>query len=171
MITMPTSRFAHFRMTFVFALLFTAMHFAYQHSKDSLFETLVIDTATVKPSVALINLIAPELKVLPVEHRLVSSKARLSVLNGCEGTEMLFLLIAAVLAFQAPWQKKLLGLAAGVTLIYLLNQARIVALFFSLLEDKALFSAVHGYIGPVVIVLNTAYFYLMSVRWASQSNS
>ena len=171
--TIPDSKSPNdmLRMTFLFAVLFFGMHFIYQACEGTIVETWVIDKATVAPSSVLINHIDSQAQVRPIEHRLVSDQARLNVLNGCEGTEMLFMVIAAVLAFRCNWRAKMIGLVGGVVLIYSLNQLRIVALFFSLLEDAALFAAIHGYIGPVIIVLITAYCYLVWIKWATQATS
>jgi exosortase family protein XrtM len=84
----------------------------------------------------------------------------LSVLNGCEGTETLFLLVAAVVAFAASWRHKLWGILLGGLLVYGLNQIRIVALYFALRHDKELFSALHGYVGPTLIIILCSLFFL-----------
>ncbi len=153
-------------MLAIFAAVFFSLHLAYQASQDSVIETLIIDVATVKPSALLINQIDPDYAVQAHEHQLISAKARLSVLNGCEGTEMLFLVIAAIVAFRSSWRRKVIGLALGISFVYCLNQLRIAALYFSLVHDPKLFAAMHSYIGPMIIVLLTAGFYLWWVRWA-----
>jgi exosortase family protein XrtM len=130
---------------------------------------MVIDQATVRPSVALINRLQDQVIVQAEAHRIVSNQARLSVLNGCEGTEMLFLIVAAVLAFRCSPKAKIAGLMGGVILVFVLNQARIVALFFALLHDPTLFDLIHGFIGPTLIVFVCALFYLYWTRWAQTS--
>jgi len=144
----------------VFLAVFAILQLGYAAARDTSIERTVIDVATILPAAALINLIAPDEEVEPVEHRLISETVRLSVLNGCEGTETLFLLIAAVLAFAAPWRHKLLGVVIGTLLVYGLNQLRIVALYFALRHDKELFALMHGYIGPTLIIAVCALFFL-----------
>lgn len=127
-------------------------------------EEILVDKATVYPSALLINALSKDINVQAIEHRLNSSKVRLSVLNGCEGTETMLLLIAAVLAFKASWKQKLVGIVTGLILIYVLNQIRIATLFFILPVNKQMFYAIHGYIGPTLILVLSCIFFLMWIR-------
>jgi exosortase H (IPTLxxWG-CTERM-specific) len=52
-----------------------------------------------------------------------------SIEAGCNGVEATIVLIAAVVAFPAPWQKRLLAIAAGFLAIQALNIVRIISLF------------------------------------------
>lgn len=147
----------------VFVALFVAVFFGcealYMQSRGTGFERIFIDTLTVKPSAALINWFTPDEHVSAQGPRLVSPFARLSVLNGCEGTEAMFLLMAAISAFAAPWRHKLFGALLGIGLVYVLNQMRIVALYYSFRADKGLFDLIHGTLGPTLIVLLACGFF------------
>lgn len=156
------------RTLLTFIAIFAVLSLGYQYSRGTVIETLVIDQATVKPGVALINAIQDQFTVRADAHRIVSDKARLSVLNGCEGTEMLFLIIAAVFSFRCSLRAKLAGLLGGVLLVFVLNQMRIVALFFALIHDPHWFDLIHGYVGPTLIVFVIALCYLYWTRWADQ---
>lgn len=151
------------RRLLIFVALFIVVFFGceilYMQSRGTGFERVFIDTLTVKPSAALINWFTPGEHVIAQGPRLVSPLARLSVLNGCEGTEAMFLLIAAITAFAAPWRHKLLGALLGIGLVYALNQIRIVVLYYSFRADKALFDSIHGTLGPTVIVLVACGFF------------
>ena len=128
-------------------------------------EKAFIDIATVRPSAFIINQLQSAERVHAQGHRLVSSQVKLSVLKGCEGTESLFLIIAAILAFRSPWRHTLAGVALGTVVIYLANQARIVALYFALRHDRELFAALHGYIAPMLIIVVGCLFYLWWIQW------
>lgn len=153
------------RLVVVFASVFFSLQWGYQQASGTGIERVIIDIATVRPSAFLINQINPAEQVLAEGHRLVSPFAKLSVLNGCEGTESLFLIIAAILAFRTSWWHKLAGLALGITVIYLANQARIVSLYFALRSDPALFSALHGYVAPTLIIAVGCVYYLWWMQW------
>ena len=71
------------------------------------------------------------------------------------------LLIAAFLAIAGSWRMRLSGIVLGSMLIYGLNQARIVALYFAVRHDKALFELIHGLIGPLVIIALATIFRLV----------
>ncbi|MHB0986600.1 MAG: exosortase/archaeosortase family protein [Sulfuricella sp.] len=144
----------------LFLILFFALQFAYSLTRGSAVETVVIDLATVKPSAAVIGWIAPLERARAQGHRIVSTHGSLSVLNGCEGTESLFLLLAAIFAYPMPWYARLKGAVLGATLIYLLNQVRIVALYFAHRHSAAAFDLLHGYVAPTLIILLASLFFL-----------
>lgn len=152
----------------IFVALFIAVFFGcealYMQSRGTGFERVFIDILTVKPSAALINWFSPDEGVSAQGPRLVSPFARLSVLNGCEGTEAMFLLIAAITAFAAPWRHKLSGALLGIGLVYAFNQIRIIVLYYSFRTDKAVFDLIHGTVGPTVIVLVACAFFLWRLK-------
>ncbi len=160
------NRFGPIRFAILFLALFVVFQFSYSQARGTVVERVAIDHATVTPSAALINLLTPAERVHAEGHRLVSERVRLSVLNGCEGTEALLLLCAAILAFRAPWKQKLTAILLGGALVYAINQARIVGLYFALRYNKELFDAIHGYIGPTLIVILACLFFLWWVRRA-----
>lgn len=152
------------RFTFVFLLLFFALQYGYSASRGGMAEHLVIDIATVRPSAAAINLIAPDAGAHASGHRIVAPRGSLSVLNGCEGTETVFLLLAAIAAFKAPWRHKLKGAALGTLIVYMLNQGRIVALFFAAQHERKWFDLLHGTIAPTLIIVLSCLFFLWWAR-------
>jgi exosortase family protein XrtM len=148
------------RFAIAFLALFLAFQGLYALAKDTAAERLLIDELTVAPSAALIGWLSPELAPRAEGHRIVAEGTRLSVLNGCEGTESILLLLAAVLAYPASWRWKLVGALTGTLLVYLLNQGRVVGLFYALRHDRELFAMLHGVVAPLLIVLLGALFFL-----------
>ena len=156
-----------FRFALIFLLLFFALQYGYSACKGGIVEHWVIDIATVQPSTAIINFIAPDAHAQASGHRIVSPHGSISILNGCEGTETLFLLLAAMVAFNAPWKQKLEGMALGTLMIYGLNQLRIIALFFAAQQDRKWFDMLHGIIAPTLIIVLSVLFFL----WWTSSNT
>lgn len=158
------------RTVATFAALFLALAFAfqclYQSGKDTRLVRLLIDDLTVAPSAVLISWLTPDEGVVAQGHRLVSPHARLSVLNGCEGTDVMLMLAAAMLAFGMHWRRKVVGILAGGLLVYALNQARIVALYYSLRVDRSLFETLHGYVAPIIVIAAAGLFVLY---WVSRA--
>lgn len=154
-------------ITLLFLLLFILLQSGFHHTRGSAIETLAIDTLTVQPAAWLIRQFSGNMPVTAQAHRIVAPGIRLSVLNGCEGFEGIFLIVAAILAFPADWKTRLLGILAGCILMYGLNQLRITALFYILRHDRSWFNPVHGYIGPtLIIILGCLFFfyYLSSIH-------
>ena len=152
------------RFALVFLLIFFALQYAYSASRGGVVEHLVIDIATVRPSAAIINLVTSGTNAVASGHRIISPQGSLSILNGCEGTETMFLLIAAIIAFTSPWRHKLKGALMGIIFVYALNQVRIVALFFAVRQNRNWFDLLHGYVAPTIIIVMGCLFFLW---WAS----
>lgn len=144
----------------VFALTFVALQWTWAQARDTALERLVIDQATVRPAAFLVNLISPHTSAYADRSRLKAPGGGINILNGCEGTEVLFLLYAALLAAPLAWRARLLGAAAATLLVYVLNQARIIALFFAYRSDTALFDALHGTIAPLLLIAASLLFFL-----------
>lgn len=150
----------------VFLVLFGLQSLAYNSSRGTMVERWLVDELTVKPSAYLLNSLLPLISSPPTEvvravgHQLISASVHVTVLNGCEGTESMFLLIAAVLAFAAPWRYKLAGVVSGILFIFALNQVRIAGLFMALKYNRDWFQWIHAYIGPTLIILLSCLFFL-----------
>ena len=94
-----------------------------------------------------------------------SDRFSVGIENGCYGVETALLFGSAVLAFPAPWKRKLLGLALGFAAIQLVNLVRVVSLFWIGAHRPALFSASHTVIWQSVVVLCGVLLFLL---WASR---
>jgi exosortase family protein XrtM len=158
------------RFVGLFLAIFAAATLAWSGARGTALERLVVEQATVATSARLISWVSPAEGVRADGFRLISPRVRLSVLNGCEGTESILLLAAAVLAFPAPWRKKPAGLILGALGVFLLNQARIVGLYFILRYRPTWFEAMHGYIAPTLIILTGSLIFILWLRWAKPEN-
>lgn len=128
-------------------------------------ERWVIDCATVRTSVAIINTLTPHVAAVAHGPSILAASAGVNVRNGCEGTEIFFLLLAALLAYPFTWSVRLLGALAGALYVFLINQVRLVALFYAIRNDPGLFGQLHGVIAPLALVGCTVAFFVMLRRW------
>jgi len=158
------------RFIALFLGIFAIFTLLWSGARGSALERLVIDQTTVATGAWIIDRISPEEAVRAEGPRLISPKVRLSVLNGCEGTESILLFAAAVLAFPAPWRKKPAGLLLGVVWVFLLNQVRIVSLFFILRHQPQWFEAMHGTIAPIFIILAGSIVFSLWLNWANKGD-
>lgn len=154
----PPLRGAAWRIA-VFAALFVALQWSYGRAGGSALERLVIEDLTVRPAVALLGLGWPELAVRGAGSRIVSPSASINVLNGCEGTDVAFLLIAGMVVAPLAWRWRVAGLLAGLPLVFVLNQLRVLALFHALRVDPSWFERLHGIVAPLVLVLAVGLFF------------
>ncbi len=141
-----------FRSLIIFVVTFFTLQLAWEQCRDSVVETWVIDRATVLPAAWTISRVWPEQQIMAQKNSLIAAKNRLNILNGCEGLETLFLLIAAFLAYPLSWKIRGFGITLSVLLIYCLNQARIILLWWAIKENPAWFGLLHGTVLPLILI-------------------
>jgi exosortase/archaeosortase family protein len=151
---------------FVFVALFFAMQFSYELGRGSRFEHWVISDLTVKPAARVLQWLSPEVGVQALGNQLRAPGGGLVVKKGCEGVEIMFMLVAAFAAASLSCQRKLLGLGVGLVMVFVLNQIRLVALFYAYRYDTELFGLLHGTVAPIVLVLLVG---LYSLAWFKPS--
>lgn len=155
----PPLRGAAWRIA-IFAALFVALQWGYGRAGGSALERLVIEDLTVRPAVATLGVLWPELGARAAGSRIVSPSASINVLNGCEGTDIAFLLMAGMVVAPLAWRWRLLGLLAGLPLVFVLNQLRVLALFHALRVDPAWFDRLHSIVAPLLLVLAVGLFFM-----------
>lgn len=149
------------RVLMVFLLGFFALQYAWEMARGSAVERAIIDDLTVRPAAWLIDWLWPDYAVRADGHRLVAASGRINVLNGCEGLETLFLLVAALIAYPFTWRVRLAGLLAGTALVFALNQARIVLLWHVFMRERDWFGVLHGTLLPLLLVATCLAFFLL----------
>lgn len=143
-----------------FIAVFAVLQLSWQGLRGTAVEHGVVDSGIVEPAVYAINHLTPEVRASAQGSSIRAVGGSLNLRNGCEGTEALFLLIAALSIAPLPWRSRGLGLLYGLPLIYLLNQVRVLVLFYAYRANPASFDLLHGSVTPVVLVLAVAvYFY------------
>ena len=87
-----------------------------------------------------------------------------SIEAGCNGIEAAIVLIAAMLAFPAPWKHRLVGIAAGLAAVQALNVVRVVSLFYLGQWSFVAFEWAHLYLWQALIMLDVLVVWLVWIR-------
>jgi len=87
-----------------------------------------------------------------------------SIEAGCNGVEATIVLVAAILAFPAPWKSKLVGLAIGIIAVQGLNIVRVISLFYLGQWNFNVFEWAHLYVWQALIMLDVLIVWLLWVR-------
>ena len=144
----------------MFLLLFMALQLGWQAVRGGAVERAVIHGGIVVPAAFLVNVLTPAIGAHAVDFTLQASGGGLNIQNGCEGLEVLFLLFAAFVVAPLDWRSRWHGLLLGSVVVLVINQARILVLFYAYRADRALFDPLHAAITPIAMVLLVyAYFY------------
>lgn len=87
-----------------------------------------------------------------------------SIEAGCNGIEACIVLIAAMLAYPAPWRYKLVGILIGIVAIQSLNVVRVISLFYLAAWNHAVFEFAHLYLWQALIMLDVLVVWLIWLR-------
>jgi exosortase H (IPTLxxWG-CTERM-specific) len=88
----------------------------------------------------------------------------ISIESGCNGVEAALILVAAILAFRAPWRHKLAGIALGLVAVQVLNVVRVISLFYLGQWNRAAFEWAHLYAWQALIMLDVVIVWLLWLR-------
>jgi exosortase H (IPTLxxWG-CTERM-specific) len=87
---------------------------------------------------------------------------------GCNGVEACIILIAAILAFPAPWRPKLIGIALCTLAVQAVNLLRIISLFYLGQWNLKVFEFAHLYLWQALIMLDVLVVWLLWVRYLAR---
>lgn len=159
------------RRALMFILVFMALQAGWEAARGSRLERLWVHDLTVRSATALINLLTPEVGAVPQGSRIVAPGGGLNVLFGCEGTDVVFMLAAAFAVFPLPARVRLQGLLSGLVWVFLMNQLRIAALFYSFRADRGLFDLLHTTAAPLLMIASTGLFFHFWLQRADASSA
>jgi exosortase family protein XrtM len=154
-----------------FVLLCGALYEALAQAWSRGLSHWVIDVGTVAPAAWLARWLFADPSIVADGSHLRSAPASLNVLFGCEGSDVLLVLAAALLVAPVRWRDRVLGLVAGVAVVFAVNQLRLLALFFALREHTGWFGPLHGLVAPLGVVALVSAFFLVWLRWSQRSGS
>jgi len=120
-------------------------------------------------SAGLVTLADPNVAAVGKVLRSTRNGFAVSIEAGCNGVEATIVLLAAILAFPAPWKNKLIGLAAGIVAVQGLNVVRVISLFYLGQWDYEVFEWAHLYVWQALIMLDVLVVWLIWVRTLPRS--
>jgi exosortase family protein XrtM len=147
-----------------FVLIFLALQALYAAIPDAVLERDIVHHGLARPAAWLIGAYGHG-DATAVTNEIHGPAAVLAIIRGCDGSSGMFLLVAAIAAFHAPWRHRLGGAALGLLLLHALNIARVAGLYALLAADVNLFHAVHEFVAPSVTVLGICLYYVAWCAW------
>lgn len=157
-------------MVTLFLVVVTLLQWGWSEARGTAVEHAVIDKATVGTAVAIINSWTPQVQAHASGSRIKAPGGGINVLNGCEGTEVLFLFLAALMAYPLSWRTRLAGLVGGTAFVFVANQVRLIALFYSYQSDRELFDQLHGLVMPLLLIVATLGLFVALLRLDERRN-
>ena len=93
----------------------------------------------------------------------------MSIEAGCNGVEATIVLVAAVVAYPASWKARTVAILLGFIAIQSLNIVRIISLFYLGDWDLDIFSWVHLYLWPALIMLDVLVVFILYLRYLART--
>jgi exosortase/archaeosortase family protein len=149
------------RRVLIFALVYFLMQWGWEQCRGTAIERTLVEDLTVPTSAWLINHFTPAVHSVDRGATISAVGVSINVRSGCEGTELLLPLIAALIAVPFSWSVRLTGIVGGTALVFVLNQIRLLALFYSLRSNPALFGQLHGFVGPLAFIMILVGFFAL----------
>jgi exosortase H (IPTLxxWG-CTERM-specific) len=115
-------------------------------------------------SAGLVTLFDPNVISAGKVLRSTTNGFAVSIEAGCNGVEATIVLLAAVLAFPAPWKNKVIGLIGGIIAVQGLNVVRVISLFYLGQWSFTAFEWAHLYVWQALIMLDVLVVWLVWVR-------
>lgn len=100
--------------------------------------------------------------------RFTDGRGAVQVLAGCNAVEVCALLTAAILAFPARLRDCLIGAAAGVVALQLVNLLRIISLLYLSRGSQPMFDFFHHYVWDAMIGLEGLLVFFFWTRWQAR---
>ena len=126
---------------------------------------LPFTSAIAKVSVGLVGLFDSHAVAFGKVLQSTSNGFAISIERGCNGVEAVIILVAAMLAFPAPWKHRLVGIGLGFIAIQALNLVRIISLFYLGQWNRVWFDWFHLYLWQALIVLDALIAFLIWLRY------
>jgi exosortase H (IPTLxxWG-CTERM-specific) len=121
--------------------------------------------ALARISAVLLQMFDPDVHAHGVVIQSVQNGFGVSIQPGCNGVEACIILVAAMLAFPAPWKYKLAGIGLGVLAVQGVNILRVVSLFYLGQWNLKVFEFAHLYLWQALIMLDVLVVWLLWVRY------
>jgi exosortase H (IPTLxxWG-CTERM-specific) len=115
-------------------------------------------------SAGIVKLFDPQVIAQGKVLQSANSGFAVSIEAGCNGIEATIVLLAAILAFPAPWKRKLIGLVIGIIAVQGLNIVRVISLFYLGQWNFSVFEWAHLYAWQALIMLDVMIVWLLWVR-------
>jgi exosortase family protein XrtM len=140
--------------------LFTGLQLLWGAMRYTDAERILIDNLLVVPAAAIVNILTPQVGAIADGQFIRAPGGGLEIVSACTGTEVYFLLTAALCVFPMSWRNRIEGIVLGIAFVFALNHLRILALFYLYRWNLILFDYIHGIFMPIVLILATCLYFL-----------
>ena len=105
-----------------------------------------------------------------VHGNLIAGRFSMEIVKSCDAMEANILFTAAVLAFAAPWPRKIASLVVGLAVLAAVNVLRLFTLYWAGVFIPWAFEFMHIDLWPLLIIAFAAVDFHLCVRWMRKAD-
>lgn len=148
----------------IFISVFVVVQLVISALRGSSVERAFVHQLASRPTAHLLSVLSVQDPPRAMGNQLVGQARKLTIEAGCDGTETLALLIAALAALRLPLKRSLIVLGYGTAIVLVLNHLRLSALWWAMGTDARLFDMVHSQIAPALLVSAVGLIIFLTTR-------
>jgi exosortase family protein XrtM len=153
-----------------FFMVFLAVNLLYFFLPDSFVEEVIFARLTATPVAAIVRFISPADNMVAERALLTSKHISLMVTVGCEGAQSILILVSALIAYNLPVKRKIVGVICGVLFMYCMNIGRIVGVYYATRYNPRALDIAHLYVGQTFVIVMMFLFFIFWVRRSLLTN-
>ena len=96
---------------------------------------------------------------------LATPRMSLEIYRGCDALEPFGFFVAAVIAFPAGMSRRLVGIAVGAVSMLVINQVRIVSLYYAGIHFPSMFEVLHREVWQAAFIALSLVLLLLWMQW------
>jgi exosortase/archaeosortase family protein len=101
-----------------------------------------------------------------VDGQDIVGRYSLRIVRTCDAMDVKILFVSAVVAWPAPWRRKAVAAMVGATTLFVVNVARICALYYIGLCVPASFQMAHHELLPALVLVVALGAFILFTAWA-----
>lgn len=152
------------RFLMCFLIFFCIGQFLYYLFYPTL-RPIIFQRLTIAPTFFLFQYFSPDRPLIRTANGVQIGEYDVNVLEGCEGTEGILLVLCALAAYRMNGWKKIGGMIVGSLVIYLSNLCRILVLYYTLSDHPDWFDFVHLHAGQTFIIIISLLFFILWINF------
>ncbi len=107
-------------------------------------------------------------QVIVMGSTLQGAHASMNIANGCDGVDMMLMLLAGLMSAKIRRRHQCFGALYGLMFLFLINILRLCGLFWVLQYQREYFQFSHGILAPFLMLGATGVFYAWWLAYAHQ---
>ena len=113
----------------------------------------------------LLSILEPSIKVAGNQ---INGRFSIAIVKNCDAMEVNILFVSAMLAFPAPWSRRLSATLFGLVILIAANLIRICSLYYIGIYAQGAFELAHIELFPLLLVVTAVLEFMLWTNWMAK---